>query len=51
MLALREIAADRVRFDKDLKEIMQTSPQELKRIYGDPAKRDMPPPPTGRSFL
>jgi DNA-directed RNA polymerase subunit omega len=40
VLALREIAADKVRFDKDLHEIMRTDPAELKRIYGDPSKRD-----------
>jgi DNA-directed RNA polymerase subunit omega len=54
VLALREIAANRVRFDKDLREIMTSSPAELKGRYGDPkAKREVlhsapsgnPPPP------
>lgn len=41
VLALREIAANKVRFDKDLREIMTTSPAELKNRYGDPkAKRE-----------
>ena len=39
VLALREIAADRVRFDKDLPEIMNTSPGELRKRYGDPRKK------------
>ncbi|MCC7386970.1 MAG: DNA-directed RNA polymerase subunit omega [Deltaproteobacteria bacterium] len=40
VLALREIAANRVRFDKALREIMNSSPTELKAKYGDPmAKR------------
>lgn len=38
VLALREIAADKVRFDKDLTEIMSTTPVELKARYGDPHK-------------
>jgi DNA-directed RNA polymerase subunit omega len=36
VLALREIAADRVRFDKNLREIMETPLVELKKLYGDP---------------
>ncbi len=36
VIALREIAADRVRFDKDLKEIMSQNLQELKDKYGEP---------------
>ena len=39
VLALREIAADRVRFDKDINEIMGTTPAELRERYGEP-KRD-----------
>lgn len=38
VLALREIAADKVRFDKDLREVMTASPAELKVRYGDPNK-------------
>jgi DNA-directed RNA polymerase subunit omega len=38
VLALREIAADKVRFDKDLKEIMGSTPQELKARYGEPRR-------------
>lgn len=38
VLALREIAADRVRYDKDLKEIMSSSPAELKARYGEPRR-------------
>ena len=40
VLALREIAADRVRFDKDLSEVMSKTPHELKKVYGDPSKRN-----------
>lgn len=41
VLALREIAANKVRFDKDLKDVMNLSPIELKKRYGDPRnKRD-----------
>lgn len=40
VLALREIAASKVRFDKGLKEIMNTSPADLKARYGDPHNRD-----------
>lgn len=39
VLALREIAANKVRFDKDLREIMISSPTELKGRYGDPKTR------------
>jgi DNA-directed RNA polymerase subunit omega len=52
VLALREIAAAKVRFDKDLKEIMSSSPTELKGRYGDPRKAreaataPTPPPPS-----
>src|SRR6188474_2515726 len=38
VLALREIAADKVRFDKDLREIMSANPTDLKVRYGDPLK-------------
>lgn len=49
VLALREIAVDKVRFDKDLKEIMSTPAADLKRLYGDPNNRDggMPAVPPG----
>ena len=40
VIALREIAADRVRFDRDLREIMGSSPVELKERYGDPERID-----------
>lgn len=52
VLALREIAADKVRFDKDLKEIMATTPAELKLRYGDPhkAKAEEPPPAATAGF-
>jgi len=36
VLALREIAADRVRFDKNLRKIMETPLVELKQLYGEP---------------
>lgn len=39
VLALREIAAGKARFDKDLKEVMRVSPTELKARYGDPKRR------------
>ncbi len=39
VIALREIAADKVRFDKDVKEVMSSTPSELKAMYGEP-KRD-----------
>ena len=39
VIALREIAANKVRFDKDLREVMEHSPAELKARYGDPLKR------------
>ena len=52
VLALREIAADRVRFDKDLKDIMNSSPTELKNRYGDPGQRgEGGPGGTGHSFF
>src|SRR5688572_26220013 len=54
VLALREIAADKVRFDKDLRDIMSTSPAELKQRYGDPNKAKMesqePPPAATTGF-
>lgn len=52
VLALREIAAGRVRFDKDLKDILMSSAVELKIKYGDPFKRDqhVPPPPNPALF-
>jgi DNA-directed RNA polymerase subunit omega len=41
VLALREIAANKVRFDKDLRDVMNMSPIELKKRFGDPrSKRD-----------
>ncbi len=39
VLALREIAANKVRFDKALREIMNTTPVDLKKRFGDPKKR------------
>lgn len=51
VLALREVAANRVRFDKDLKEIMMTTPQDLKQRYGDPHKKEAPPPPQSSTFF
>jgi DNA-directed RNA polymerase subunit omega len=54
VLALREIAAAKVRFDKDLKEIMGSTPAELKARYGDPRKdreAPMPPPPPPPSLF
>ncbi len=38
VLALREIAADRVRFDRDLREVMGSTPAELKAKYGEPVR-------------
>jgi DNA-directed RNA polymerase subunit omega len=38
VIALREIAADKVRFDKDLHEIMGSTPAELKARYGEPKR-------------
>ena len=35
VLALREIAADKVRYDKNLREVMEKSLTELKELYGD----------------
>ena len=37
VIALREIAADKVRFDKDVKEVMSSTPSELKAMYGEPS--------------
>src|SRR5688572_8837616 len=55
VLALREIAADKVRFDKDLRDVMAATPQDLKQRYGDPRKsleQAAPPPPaTPPSFM
>jgi DNA-directed RNA polymerase subunit omega len=49
VLALREIAADKVRFDKDLREVMTMSTGELKLKYGDPRRNDgqAPSAPSG----
>jgi len=38
VIALREIAADRVRFDKNLTEIMGSTPAELREKYGEPKR-------------
>ncbi len=38
VIALREIAADRCRFDKDVSEVMGSSLTELKNRYGDPVR-------------
>lgn len=49
VIALREIAADRVRFDRDLREIMSSSPLELKERYGEPERDDNNAPRSGGS--
>jgi DNA-directed RNA polymerase subunit omega len=41
VVALREIAADRVRFDKNLKDIMSSSPDELRAKYGEPVRDNL----------
>ncbi|MBX2813297.1 MAG: DNA-directed RNA polymerase subunit omega [Myxococcales bacterium] len=41
VVALREIAADRVRFDRDLHEVMGSTHAELRAKYGEPV-RDRP---------
>lgn len=41
VLALREIAANRVRFDKDLDEILKSSPAELKARFGEPHRETL----------
>jgi len=38
VIALREIAANRVRFDKDVKDVMSLSPDELRDQFGDPVR-------------
>lgn len=38
VISLREIAADRVRFDRDLHEIMGSSLAELREKYGEPVR-------------
>lgn len=38
VLALREIAANKVRFDKDLRDILNSTPVELKQRWGDPKR-------------
>lgn len=38
VVALREIAADRVRFDKDVRQVMELSPDELKERFGEPVR-------------
>ena len=38
VLALREIAADRVRFDKALNEVMGCTPAELREKFGEPVR-------------
>ncbi len=38
VVALREIAADKVRFDKDVSEVMNKTPDELRNLYGEPVK-------------
>ncbi|MCA9551242.1 MAG: DNA-directed RNA polymerase subunit omega [Myxococcales bacterium] len=49
VIALREIAADRVRFDRDLREIMASSPAELRERYGEPDRDLDATPSTGSS--
>ena len=48
VIALREIAADRVRFNRDLREIMASSPAELRERYGEP-DRDLDSNPSTSS--
>lgn len=36
VIALREIAAGRVRFERDLGEVLASTPLDLKEKYGDP---------------
>ena len=38
VVALREIAADHVRFDKDVKEVMSSTPEQLRDLYGEPVR-------------
>jgi len=38
VIALREIAANRVRFDKDVSEVMSMNTDELRDKYGDPVR-------------
>jgi len=45
VLALREIAATKVRFDRELKEVLTTKPEELKQKYGAPSGAEPPIPP------
>lgn len=41
VIALREIAANRVRYDKELKEVMSLTPDELREKYGEPARDNL----------
>ena len=41
VIALREIAASRVRFDKDVRNVMEQTPEELRDKYGDPARDNL----------
>jgi DNA-directed RNA polymerase subunit omega len=38
VIALREIAANRVRYDKEVKEVMCLTPDELRDKYGEPVR-------------
>jgi DNA-directed RNA polymerase subunit omega len=38
VIALREIAAEHVRFDKNLRDVMGSTPAELKARYGEPVR-------------
>jgi DNA-directed RNA polymerase subunit omega len=38
VIALREIAANRVRYDKDVKEVMSLTPDQLRDKYGEPVR-------------
>ena len=38
VIALREIAANRVRYDKDVKDVMSLTPDELRDKYGEPVR-------------
>lgn len=41
VVALREIAANRVRFDKEVKEVMSLTPDQLRDKYGEPVRDNL----------
>ena len=49
VIALREIAADKVRFDKELREVLSLSASELKAEYGEPPQEPRDPNPVAGS--